>query len=92
MRKWEELADAKSCFNRADVNEVLFVLLARDPAAPATIRFWAKERARLGKNLIDDRQIEEALACAAEMEKAFREHSVGKPWYETIGRNQKVGG
>lgn len=92
MRKWEELADAKSCFNKADVNEMLFVLLARDAAAPATIRFWAKERARLGKNLYGDSQIEAALVCAAEMEKAFRERSLGKPCYETIGRNQKVGG
>jgi len=64
MRKTEELADQNSCLNRAKDDEMLFVLLGRDIAAPAAIRAWCKERIRLGKNKRDDAQIREALACA----------------------------
>jgi hypothetical protein len=54
--------------SKADQTEMTFVLLARDPAAPATIRFWANERVRLAKNEWSDPQIREALACANAME------------------------
>ncbi len=54
--------------NKADANEMTFVLLARDIAAPVTIRAWVEERIRLGKNHRDDAQIVEALHCSAVME------------------------
>lgn len=69
MHKRDELMDAQSCFRRARADELLFVLLGRDVAAPATIRFWCEERVRLGKNQADDAQIAEALAVAREMER-----------------------
>ena len=68
MRKCDELNDPTSCLNRAQPMERLFVLLARDAAAPATVKFWANERVRLGKNFITDPQIMEALECARLME------------------------
>lgn len=68
MMKARELADPTSCLNKARDNEILFVLLGRDVAAPAAIRAWAAERIRLGKNHPGDEQIEEALACAMSME------------------------
>ena len=68
MRKRIELTDPTSCMSRANDEEMTFVLLGRDLASPATIRFWCAERVRLGKNKIDDPQIREALACAATME------------------------
>lgn len=68
MRKFLELKHAGSCLNRAKDEEWLFILLARDAVAPATIRFWAAERIRLGKNSSDDEQIVEALHCASNME------------------------
>jgi len=37
------------CFEAALPDEPIFTILGRDPAAPATLRFWADERARLGK-------------------------------------------
>jgi len=64
MRKAEELSDFTSCLNRATLDERLFVLLGRDVAAPATIRFWCDERVRLGKNAPDDPQILEARLVA----------------------------
>lgn len=68
MRKSQELTDPRSCMSRALDNEMTFVLLGRDVAAPVAIRAWIEERIRLGKNTRDDSQILEALACADTME------------------------
>jgi hypothetical protein len=54
--------------SRAREDELTFVLLGRDAAAPETIRFWIRERLRLGKNQPTDPQITEALECAQQME------------------------
>jgi len=68
MRRNDELARIDSCINRAKSDEMLFVLLSRDPAAPVAIRAWIGERLRLGKNSRDDMQIIEADYCARTME------------------------
>lgn len=68
VKKSDELSDPRSCMSRARDDEWTFVLLGRDAAAPAAIRFWANERIRLGKNGAADPQIVEALACADAME------------------------
>jgi hypothetical protein len=67
MRKFDEIANAASYWNRARVSEPVFVLLGRDAAAPAAIRFWAEERVRRGLNQPTDEQLAEALAWAATM-------------------------
>jgi hypothetical protein len=68
MIKREELTNPNSCMVRAKEDEMTFVLLARDIAAPFAIRAWIHERIRLGKNRVDDAQIQEALRCAKAME------------------------
>jgi hypothetical protein len=68
MKKRDELADTTSCLNRAKEDELLFVLLGRDRAAPFAIRAWTAHRIRLGLNSANDAQIAEALACADAME------------------------
>jgi hypothetical protein len=68
MIKCEELTNPASCMSRAGEHEMTFTLLARDIAAPETIRFWVRERIRLGKNSERDEQILEALHCANFME------------------------
>lgn len=68
MRKWEEMWKPESCMNRAADDEMTFVLLGRDAAAPSVIRFWAGERVRRGTNEWSDAQIVEALECANRME------------------------
>lgn len=68
MRKHEELVSPDSCFRKAGFNEMTFVLLGRDAAAPVAIRAWIAERIRLGKNAADDPQIVEAKQCAQVME------------------------
>ncbi len=68
MKKRDEINDPNSCLNRAREDEPVFTLLGHDVAAPATVRFWAKERIRLAKNRADDAQIKEALKWADESE------------------------
>ncbi len=70
MRKCDELTDPGSCLNKATDNEWLFVVLGRDVAAPATVRYWAVERIRRQQNLPTDAQIVEALAWADRVEAA----------------------
>lgn len=60
MKKKDELSDPNSCFNKAGDDEMLFVLLERDPAAPAAVLAWIEERVRIERNLPDDPKITEA--------------------------------
>lgn len=67
MRRDLEATDPRSCWNKANNQEMVFVLLARDKAAPVAIEAWCQERIRLGKNTDTDPQIVEARECAAKM-------------------------
>jgi len=62
----------ETCFNHAHPEEMVFVLLSRDIAAPIAIRAWVEERLRTRKNIASDTQIIEALACARIMEEEGR--------------------
>lgn len=70
MLKRDELSDQNSCLNKAKDDERLFVLLARDEAAPSTIRYWIARRIASGKNHPGDAQLVEAEQCAQAMEAA----------------------
>lgn len=67
MRKLREL-QSNGCLGKAADDEMIFVLLARDAAAPVAILAWVEERIRIGKNKRDDAQIIEAIGCAKIME------------------------
>jgi hypothetical protein len=69
MRKQFELNDPESCLNRAQNNEMLFVIRGHDVAAAYTIRAWCQMRITMRKNKPDDPQITEALAAADIMER-----------------------
>ena len=69
MRKKDELSLEHTCMQHAHPEEMTFVLLSRDAAAPVAIRAWVAERLRLGKNVETDAQVVGALACAETMEK-----------------------
>lgn len=71
MIKREELSNPNSCINRAKDEELTFVLLARDAAAPVAIQAWADERVRIGKNKEEDPQI----VNAREIAKAMKEQN-----------------
>lgn len=66
MRKTDELE--RGCMSNAFDDEMTFVLLARDAAAPDTIRAWANARIVRGLNRPEDDQIVEALQCADRMD------------------------
>ncbi len=67
MKRLKEIQDPKSCLNKAYDQEMVFVLLARDAAAPVAIQAWINERIRLGKNTADDNQILDAYECILAM-------------------------
>jgi hypothetical protein len=54
------------CYAKAEPDEPMFILLARDPAAPGMVRRWAAHRAMDPGT--PPEQVAEALQCAAEME------------------------
>lgn len=71
MKKRDELNDPNSCLSKAADDEILFVLLERDNAAPVAIRAWIAERIRLGKNQPGDAKLIEAEECACAMAASF---------------------
>lgn len=67
MLKRDEVTSSASCLNKAKDDEMIFVLLGRDRAAPAAIEAWIRERIRLGLNEYEDTQIFCAEECVEEM-------------------------
>jgi len=69
--KLQELRNG--CFARAMDDEPMFVLLARDPGAPALVRAWCDQREQEiseGKRPASDlAQVQEARGCAERMER-----------------------
>jgi len=76
MRKRDELADPKSCLNKAKDDELIFVFLERDKALPNTLRAWVAERIKLGLNEPGDAQLTSALRDAVLIERARVERLV----------------
>lgn len=50
------------CYNKAEPDEPVFVLLGRDPAAGPLVALWADIREKLGTT--EPEMLEEARACA----------------------------
>lgn len=69
MLKSRELIEPNSCLNRAKMDETIFVLLARDPAAPVAILAWLNERIRLGCETPDSPKIKDAYEQIQQMMK-----------------------
>lgn len=88
MRKKDELSKEHTCMRHAHPEEMVFVLLGRDAAAPVAIRSWVAERLRLGKNVETDEQIVEALACAQTMETEGRQW-VGAATHYPLGMGEE---
>lgn len=73
MIKSDEFSDPNSCLKKAKVDEMVFVLLARDPDAPGIIRDWITRRIKSGKNAITDKKMIDAELCARIMEIQYAE-------------------
>lgn len=87
------------CYEAALPDEHVFTILARDPAGPATLRFWATEREKLGKtqNPDDLDRIDDARRDALLMED-WREKNLdpmgdgGLPAWKMTQINDEQGG
>lgn len=66
------------CYERALPDEPMFVLLGRDQDAPYLVRLWATIRTgRIGQGVkpeTDQIEVDEALECAAHMERWRKEN------------------
>jgi hypothetical protein len=67
MRKDQELSDPRSCLNKAEAEEPIFVLRAKDPTAPYAVRQWAECAVRDGSH--EREKIDAAFAWANEMQR-----------------------
>lgn len=56
------------CYDAAEPDEPMFVLLARDPLAPLLVQLWANMRELTESTHADTDKIAEAIGCAADME------------------------
>jgi hypothetical protein len=68
---------AYDCYENAEPDEPMFVLLARDELAPGSVREWAREYAlKCGIDLTppQNKKINEAYSCADAMDKWRREN------------------
>ena len=57
------------CYANAELDEPMFVLLARDPIAPATVYAWVNEYCRTHPQITDEqrKKCDEAIHCADQM-------------------------
>lgn len=60
------------CYHAAEDDEPMFILLARDPLAPALVRLWVNLRSQFDIGNPD--KIDEALKCALDMEEWASDH------------------
>ncbi len=72
MRKLQEIENPESCLNRAEDDEPLFVIRAKDKVSASAVRTWAEWAEMTGVHPPD--QIQEARAIAEDMENWRRVH------------------
>lgn len=63
-----------NCYENAEPDEPMFILLARDPMAPILVRLWADLRKH---NAGNPSKVAEARVCADEMEAWRRAKEAG---------------
>lgn len=72
MLKRYERDNPDSCWNKAGDDEIVFVLLERDPSMFRTLRFWVKDRCDNGLNKYGDPKILDALDTIVTLEEKAR--------------------
>lgn len=60
------------CYEKAEPDEPMFVLIGRDPAAAQLVRLWAAIHADMGDTKPE--KLEEARECADQLEKWARDN------------------
>lgn len=72
MRKIQEIENPESCLNRAEDDEPLFVIRAKDKVSASVVRSWAEWASLSGAH--EPEKIQEARAIAEDMENWRREN------------------
>jgi hypothetical protein len=76
MLKKDELTEPNSCLNKAHDNEMLFVILERDPAAADTVRYWMQKRIELGLDTNDSPKLLTAASIVQRFEEFQRQKAL----------------
>ncbi len=63
MRKYEELNNSNSCLQKADDDEMLFILRAQDVTSPKVVLLWIAENI----DHLSNSKAREAFNCALTM-------------------------
>lgn len=87
MLKRLELRDAQSCLSKADPDEVIFVLRAKDPLAAQTVRLWAA----MAQGVHEPEKITAAVVCATQMEGWAKKNSPATPDHVVNGTGRAGG-
>lgn len=66
MKRLDELNQAGSCLNKAEDDEPIFVIRAKDPIGASTVRQWALEAERSGQHR--PAKVANARALATQMD------------------------
>ncbi len=72
MRKRQEIDNPESCLNRAEDDEPLFVIRAKDKVSASAVRTWAEWALLTG--IHEPEKIQEARAIAEDMENWRKVH------------------
>lgn len=72
MKKCNEIANPDSCLNRAEDDEPLFVIRAKDKVSASAVRTWAEWAQLTGSH--EPEKIQEARAIAEDMENWRKHH------------------
>lgn len=70
--KRDEMANPAGCWNKADLDEPVFILRAQDYFAPGVVRAWARRAAIRGVN---EAKVNEALSLAILMDEWQHSHA-----------------
>jgi hypothetical protein len=73
------------CYENAEPDEPMFILLARDPTASFLVELWAKVREEIGDT--DHDKLDEARHCAAMMQR-FAVEEKGKQGKVDMARSR----
>lgn len=73
-----------ACYEKAEPDEPMFVLLGRDPIAFAVVGIWSYLRVLVGYD--DEAQLEEARQCAF----AMREYALSRGKILLVERSQQL--
>ena len=71
MLKREELFNPQSCLNKAEPEELIFVVRAKDPLAAQTVRHWAA----MAVGVHEKEKIDEAISWAKRAEEFLETQS-----------------